>query len=675
MIFTPDSDEFGFRYLESTYRAEVGLRIARTPLLPGDPSTYVAMSKYTEYYLRKFHSSTGVQTSNQIDKPALGVPKELIGSHSDGKTEVLLMGSMLNPLVADTFKPVHLTPGCISTIVAFSKCASHESSNIFSNRLFGRSKAIKSNANSLDFRQPKNSINRNTSGFIEKIVTGDTYLKKLNNASSVLISAHGRILNVVVLDENPREIDIDPPCLRLTLKSGVITCMSTFKYTTDTGEQNLDILVAFATGDILWLNPFRMKYSRWNKNGKIKNELVTSIVWSKSGMFAYVGFSDGEVLVFDRNLEDPETNYIPNTQKRKEHMKIFKSMLTEEAVHRNPIAHYKFTKKPITCMTVHPLYSNVLVFTSDDEFTRVFDLLTERIIDIIPSYYGGVLVCTFTPDGRYLLAGGEDDLVAVFEFNLLNIFSSATERSTLKLVTRLQGAKSWIKSIVVEQPSTNPSMNYIIATGGDDGYIRFYDFQPRNLRKVKKHQVHAGMANHLNSPKFQMQKAFSPLGADSGLESKRKTISNRSSNTLTSLTSGNPKMSLFEMINKGPSSSSLQQLQTFQQQSNVQIKLTEGPLLSSAFSSDRESTKLDLMRANTLFKGKYTLPSEILLFDSKNTVPYVHTTPGMDAVPKALPFCEKNVNLGCLGGLYLGERHIWALLNTGDLIRWKKIED
>ena len=30
------------------------------------------------------------------------------------------------------------------------------------------------------------------------------------------------------------------------------------------------------------------------------------------------------------------------------------------------------------------------------------------------SYYGGLLCCTWSPDGRYLAAGGEDDLVALY---------------------------------------------------------------------------------------------------------------------------------------------------------------------------------------------------------------------------------------------------------------------
>ena len=36
------------------------------------------------------------------------------------------------------------------------------------------------------------------------------------------------------------------------------------------------------------------------------------------------------------------------------------------------------------------------------------------LCDLLQSYYGGLLCCAWSPDGKYVATGGEDDLVAVF---------------------------------------------------------------------------------------------------------------------------------------------------------------------------------------------------------------------------------------------------------------------
>lgn len=673
-IFTVNKDEFRFTYLDSTYEPDVALRISRTPLSPQDPSTYAALSKFTEFYLRKFHSSTGAQSSNQIDKPPLSVPKELIAAQSEGKTEIFLVGSLLNPLVSDNFKPVHLIPGCISKIVDLSKdmYSPHESTrnSTLSNRLFGRSRNAKNNTSiDLDIKQPKNNLNRNNSAFVERITTCDNYVKKMNNSDCFLISIHGRVVNFIALEKNLREIEIDSPCLRLILSNSIITCFSTFQYVTTSGEKNLDIVFGFASGDILWLNPLRMKYSRWNKNGKIKDSLITSIEWSKCGKFVLAGFADGEVVIFNRNLEDPEFNYRPLIKSKEKYFRTYKSLKNVSPNLTNPIGHYKLTKKPITSIKIHPIFHNIVSITSDDGFLRIFDLLTESFTDIVPSYYAGVLVSEFTPDGKYLLVGGENDIVSVFEFQFSNLFSPLNESGLLKLVTRLKGAKSWIKDIVIGSNDVSSSLNYRIGTASDDGYIRFYEFQPRSLRKIKKHN-HIASASYMTTPKFQIQRAFSNTSMiEPNVNGQKKKQIVKSNNLLSpSSTNTNINMSLFEIIQRGSSSTSLQQLQS---QNPVQIKLGTGNILSS--SPQSEALKSDFMNKNVMFKNKSKPLSNILLCDMKPIITYLHPCYGIDAVNSLFPVSEKNVNLGRLSGLHIGDSCMWAFVATGDLIRWMKV--
>ena len=48
------------------------------------------------------------------------------------------------------------------------------------------------------------------------------------------------------------------------------------------------------------------------------------------------------------------------------------------------------------------------------------------------SYFGGFLCCAWSPTGRFLAAGGEDDLISVM----------STE--TGKIICRCQGTQMWI---------------------------------------------------------------------------------------------------------------------------------------------------------------------------------------------------------------------------------------
>lgn len=54
------------------------------------------------------------------------------------------------------------------------------------------------------------------------------------------------------------------------------------------------------------------------------------------------------------------------------------------------------------------------------------------------SYYGGLLCCAWSPDARYVAAGGEDDLVAVY---------GLAERC---LVAVGRGHSSWVSQVAFD---------------------------------------------------------------------------------------------------------------------------------------------------------------------------------------------------------------------------------
>lgn len=115
---------------------------------------------------------------------------------------------------------------------------------------------------------------------------------------------------------------------------------------------------------------------------------------------------------------------------------------------RNPLYKWTFGTEnyAINEICFSPCGQN-LAIVSQDGFLRVFQYNTMELIGIARSYFGGFLCVCWSPDGKYLVVGGEDDLVTVF---------SLLEK---KVVARGQGHRSWV-SVVAFDPYTTSYTNW-----------------------------------------------------------------------------------------------------------------------------------------------------------------------------------------------------------------------
>ena len=93
--------------------------------------------------------------------------------------------------------------------------------------------------------------------------------------------------------------------------------------------------------------------------------------------------------------------------------------------------------------------------TSEDGCLRIIDVPSERLVDaygaaadilkaltITGSYFGSLLCVAWSPDGRFILTGGQDDLISVW---------SPAER---RLVARAQGHASFVTALALDERST-----------------------------------------------------------------------------------------------------------------------------------------------------------------------------------------------------------------------------
>ena len=89
---------------------------------------------------------------------------------------------------------------------------------------------------------------------------------------------------------------------------------------------------------------------------------------------------------------------------------------------------------------------------------RVLHWDTMELVGSARSYFGGLLCVCWSPDGKYIVCGGEDDLVTVYSFH---------ER---RVVVRGQGHRSWVS--VVSFDVQNLAFGEVPATGVSSSEVK-----------------------------------------------------------------------------------------------------------------------------------------------------------------------------------------------------------
>ncbi|KAF8319334.1 WD40 repeat-like protein [Clavulina sp. PMI_390] len=143
----------------------------------------------------------------------------------------------------------------------------------------------------------------------------------------------------------------------------------------------------------------------------------------------------------------------------------------KEKTLKNPISHWRLSRKPINAFSFAPNCRHVAV-ASDDGYLRVIDALSERLEDTYSAYFGSLTCVTWSPDGRFILAGGQDDL--------LTIFAPFEQR----VVARCQGHSSFISGIAFDDLKCN-GRTYRFASVGEDNKLILWDFSGGALHRPK----------------------------------------------------------------------------------------------------------------------------------------------------------------------------------------------
>lgn len=170
---------------------------------------------------------------------------------------------------------------------------------------------------------------------------------------------------------------------------------------------------------------------------------VTCLKWlPKSPNLFLASHSSGHLYLYNEEL--PCSPAAPNYQNFKTG-DGYTILTCKSKSTRNPL--YKWTFNTDNCSINEFCFSpcgSMLAIVSQDGFLRVFHYDTMELLGIARSYFGGFLCVCWSPDSKYIVVGGEDDLVTVWSVN---------ER---RVVARGQGHRSWV-SVVAFDPYTSYS--------------------------------------------------------------------------------------------------------------------------------------------------------------------------------------------------------------------------
>ncbi|KAL2862655.1 WD40 repeat domain-containing protein [Aspergillus lucknowensis] len=324
-------------------------------------------------------------------------------------------------------------------------------------------------------RKPKNNIIKSSSSFVSRVIIHEATTKRLNDRDPEGLFAFANINRAFQwLDLSSKQKD-EPLSKILFTKAHMISH--------DVNEitkssSHIDVAMGSSAGDIFWYEPISQKYARINKNGVINSSPVTHIKWIPGSENLFIAaHENGQLVVYDKEKEDalftpelPEQSV--ESVKPSRSLQVLKSVNSKNQK-TNPVAVWKLANQKIYQFAFSPDQRHLAVVLEDGSL-RLLDYLEEVVLDVFRSYYGGFTCICWSPDGKYIVTGGQDDLVTIW---------SLPER---KIIARCQGHESWVSAVAFD-PWRCDERTYRIGSVGDDCNLLLWDFSVGMLHRPKAH--------------------------------------------------------------------------------------------------------------------------------------------------------------------------------------------
>lgn len=332
-----------------------------------------------------------------------------------------------------------------------------------------------SSRDGLKRRKPKNNLVKSNSSFVARVIPHDNLAKRLaerDNGGTFLFVNVNRAFQWLDTTSSAKA----EPLTKILFTKAHMLCHDVNHLTKD--ESHIDIVMGSSASDIIWYEPLSQKYARINKNGMINSTPVTKIRWIPGSENHFLAaHQDGCLVVYDKEKEDAPfvvdeviDEAISIEDDVDSTLNITKSANSANQK-TNPVACWRMSSQPINDFAFSPNHRHLAV-VAEDGFLRVIDYLRETLTDVFSSYYGGFTCVCWSPDGKYILTGGQDDLVSIW---------SLADR---QLVARCPGHDSWVTAVAFD-PWRCDDKTYRFGSVGDDCKLLLWDFNMGMLHRPK----------------------------------------------------------------------------------------------------------------------------------------------------------------------------------------------
>ncbi|KAL3984679.1 WD domain G-beta repeat family protein [Acanthocheilonema viteae] len=260
----------------------------------------------------------------------------------------------------------------------------------------------------------------------------------MNTSNDRICFNVGRELYVFVYRGVQSAVDLNKPIDKRVYK-GTYPTSHDFNQETATAA-SCSLIIGFSAGQIQLIDPFRndLQISRlYNEDRLIDKTAVTCLKWIPGQQQCFLAsHTSGNAYLYNENLPCNQSPPVYQIFKQGNGYTIY---TCKTKTSRNPVHRWAVGNGTLHEFAFSPNDDTTLLATvSQDGFLRIFNYHAMELLAYMKSYFGGLLCLAWSPDARYIVTGGEDDLITVY---------SVIEK---RVVCRGQGHRSWISKVAFD---------------------------------------------------------------------------------------------------------------------------------------------------------------------------------------------------------------------------------
>ncbi|KAK4309550.1 hypothetical protein Pmani_018813 [Petrolisthes manimaculis] len=265
-------------------------------------------------------------------------------------------------------------------------------------------------------------------------------VNSVNGDRTKICFNYGRELFVYTYRGIKKAADLTKPIdKRAYNKEDVPTCHD-FNSTTANAD-GVSLLVGLLGGQVQLIDPITKEVNKAYNAGErlIDKTKVTCVRWIPGSPNQFLAaHSSGHMYTYNEELMCGVDRPHYQLFKQGEGYSVY-TCKTKST--RNPLYRWVIGDGSINEFAFSPC-SKYLAVVSQDGYLKVFNFDTMDLVGSARSYYGGLLCVCWSPDGRYVVTGGEDDLITIWSFH------------EKRVVARGRGHKSWVTVVSFDSFTT-----------------------------------------------------------------------------------------------------------------------------------------------------------------------------------------------------------------------------